>query len=159
MELFDVKEYTNIDGNVTYQVPVGYCTCSLHEGYLTKNEAKNHGCVGKHCKYLIKNEEHEFWFMKENEKVVKKYFDIVKRKYYRNEISTDEYTRLKEINDLMYMEDYIYRYKLEPKDEYMTVSNYVAKTIVHPKKPNIIARIKKEKKIKYNKWRNEMMVG
>ena len=46
--------------------PAGYCT--LHNGSLTPKEIKRKGCLGKQCRHLVKNEEHEYWKQRERDK-------------------------------------------------------------------------------------------
>jgi len=39
---------------------VGYCKCSTHNGYISKNLAKSHDCFKKQCRHLVKFQ-HDFW--------------------------------------------------------------------------------------------------
>jgi len=38
---------------------VGYCHCSLHKGFLTKNLYKHHECAVKKCPFLEKFDDYE----------------------------------------------------------------------------------------------------
>lgn len=43
-----------IDGKITgCGKCVGYCTFSIHEGFLTKELRKKHNCVKKDCLYYV----------------------------------------------------------------------------------------------------------
>lgn len=46
--------------------------CKLHCGSLTVKEMKRKGCLGKQCRHLQKNEQHEYWRQRELAKARKK---------------------------------------------------------------------------------------
>ena len=46
--------------------PAAYC--ALHDGSLTVKEIKRKNCLGKQCRHLQKNEEHEYWHQRERMK-------------------------------------------------------------------------------------------
>lgn len=43
-----------IDGKVTHSGKcIGYCECSLHSGFLTREQRKQHDCIVKQCFYYV----------------------------------------------------------------------------------------------------------
>lgn len=49
--------------------PAAYCM--LHNGSLTVKEMKRKSCLGKQCRHLRKNAEHEYWKQRELQKARK----------------------------------------------------------------------------------------
>lgn len=49
--------------------PAAYC--ALHNGSLTVKEMKKKGCLGKQCRHLRKNEQHEYWHQRLLMKAIK----------------------------------------------------------------------------------------
>ena len=162
MELFNLKEYKTMDGNLSNKNPVGYCTCYMHEGYITKNMAKTHNCSGKCCKYLIKNDWSRYWKFHDTVVTMKKYKKVLRKKYNKKEISHSEHILLLKNNDINHAVQFLEKYEGEVKirkEQSKTISNYVPKTIIYPKKPNIVARLKNKIKIEYRKFIKNLKVA
>ncbi len=67
-----VAEYRYIDTIWRRKKPAGYCKYYLHPGHMTPKNIKDHGCLGKNCPMLEKNEDHEYWEQREKKKAQKK---------------------------------------------------------------------------------------
>lgn len=158
---FNKDYFVNIDGNWTTKMPVGYCFCYLHKGYLTKKELVTHNCTQKNCKYLLKNAYHNYWGTQSIHSIERKYVKTINRAYELGKINEIEYDDLISKKNIEFMQQYINEHKFTEKikEEYQTKSNYVGKKIIHPKKPSIVVRIKNMIKIKYRKFIKKMRIA
>lgn len=59
--------------------PCGYCWNKIHRGLLSVKLLKKHKCLQKHCEFLQKYEDHEFWINRERIQQLRK---ERKKRYY-----------------------------------------------------------------------------
>ena len=59
----------NVDGTKSDETKrVGFCTNTIHKGYLTKRLMDEHQCLEKNCKCFIKYEKNTYWQQKQAQK-------------------------------------------------------------------------------------------
>lgn len=116
---FNNYTYKLIDNNISRKTPVGFCCCSLHQGYINMRILKQHECLHKgqkgYCNFLKINNKHPYIIKtlleKEKHRDKKKIYQRIKKLYYSNEINYQTYKKYNDlIADGISIEDILDRY-------------------------------------------------
>lgn len=71
------RPYTFIDGKRrNCACAVGYCWSTLHRGYISEKQLKQHGCLNKHCPALQKFL-HPYWKKRDNKQFNRKMRELL----------------------------------------------------------------------------------
>jgi len=107
---FNKFTYKLIDNNISRKMPVGYCYCLLHQGYINTRLLKQHKCLQKsqkgYCNFLKINKEHPYIKEKLDNK------QKCKKLYYSDKINYKLYKKYNDyINNEIPIEDILNQYK------------------------------------------------
>lgn len=117
---FNKFTYKLIDNNISRKMPVGYCYCSLHQGYINTRLLKQHKCLQKsqkgYCNFLKINKEHPYikekLGNKQKCKDKRKLYQKLKKLYYSDKINYKLYKKYNDyINNEIPIEDILTQYK------------------------------------------------
>ena len=58
--------------NQTWGMPVGWCNHNKHRGKLSLKQMKQHKCLTKQCPFFVRNEQHNYWAQRDQDRQEKK---------------------------------------------------------------------------------------
>lgn len=101
---FNKDRWRLIDKHFSYTIPIGYCYCDTHRGYISMNLARTHNCLykcnGKRCPFLKLNDAHSVIKKVEKERKARedskskaKLNKRIKKLYYSDIINYADYVK------------------------------------------------------------------